>query len=128
MICYFRDGSKVSDLLANTLTPMWDTGYPKTDGGACVAFRNLKLVNTFCQNNNNSTYFNFADGTSEAATTIPLLGYLCETRHIYTSTGSDMCHFPFTYQGKTYMSCSYENNTLLNNNGAPWCATEVKIL
>jgi hypothetical protein len=30
------------------------------------------------------------------------LGYLCETRAIYTSTGSDMCTFPFTYQGKTY--------------------------
>jgi len=38
----------------------------------------------------------------EATSTKPFLGYLCETRAIYTSTGSDMCTFPFTYQGKTY--------------------------
>jgi hypothetical protein len=105
---------------------MWNTGYPKTNSGTCVAFQNLKLVNTYCDNNSNTTYYNFASGASEAATTMPLLGYLCETRHIYTASGTDMCYFPFTYQGKTYTSCSFESNSQLNNNGAPWCATEVR--
>ena len=69
-------------------------------------------------------YFLFSDGL-EAQSTKPFLGYLCETRAIYTQTGNDMCWFPFSFQGKTYTSCSFENNTLLNNSGLPWCATEV---
>ena len=67
-------------------------------------------------------------GIPESSSTLPFLGYLCETRAIYTSTGTDMCFFPFTYQGQTFYSCSFANNTLLNNNGAPWCATEVRHL
>jgi hypothetical protein len=46
-------------------------------------------------------------------------------RPIPTLGGTDLCYFPFQYQGVTYTSCSLDNNTLLNNNGAPWCATEV---
>ncbi len=45
-----------------------------------------------------------------------------------TLAWNDMCQFPFSYLGKTYLSCSFENNSLLNNNGLPWCATEVKTL
>jgi hypothetical protein len=33
--------------------------------------------------------------------------------------------FDIEFENCLILSCSLENNTLLNNNGAPWCATDV---
>lgn len=102
---------------------MWSTGYPKVGNGTCVAFKYLKLVNVPC--NATSMYFNLTADGDPTTTSKPLLGYLCETRIMTTLSGTDSCTFPFTYQGKTYTSCSYDDNSVLNNNGLPWCVTDV---
>ena len=94
--------------------------------GNCVAWKHLKLVNVPCDNSLATFHDVTTDGDAKNSTKT-FLGYLCETRQIQTINGADMCYFPFVYQGNTYTSCSFENNTLLNNNGAPWCATEVSI-
>ena len=120
----FRDGTKVSDLMTAVLKPLWKLGNPDVTKGICVAWQNLALVTVPCDNTG-GFYFDFASGDDPSATTKYILGYLCETRQIQTLAGNEMCYFPFQYIGKTYTSCSFENNTLLNNNGLPWCATEV---
>ena len=40
----------------------------------------------------------------------------CET------IAGDQCLFPFTYQGRTYYSCTVEDS----DNGSPWCAVQVR--
>ena len=92
--------------------------------GACVAFKHLKLVNVPCDNSL-GYYFDYNTDGDPTTATKPLLGYLCETRQTLLLSGTDMCYFPFVFQGITYTSCSLVNNSLLNNHGAPWCATEV---
>jgi hypothetical protein len=100
--------------------------YPKYLAFNIVSFNNIALSNNWpLQMNNLDNSIKLTQGGLASASTKPFLGYLCETRPITTLAGTDMCQFPFSYQGKTYTSCSFENNSLLNNNGAPWCATEV---
>lgn len=108
------------------LSSLWSTGYPKSDGNTCVAFKYLKLVTVPC--NSSTFYYDNGNDGDPTTTTKPLLGYLCETRLMTTASGTDTCYFPFQYQGKTYSSCSLENNTLINSNGAPWCMTDVRML
>jgi hypothetical protein len=106
------------------LKPLWKTGYPDLTKGFCVAWQNLLLITVPCDNTA-GTYYDFNVDGDPNATPNFILGYLCETRPIPTLAGNDMCYFPFQYQGKNYTGCSFDNNTLLNNNGLPWCATEV---
>ncbi len=120
----FSDGSRVSDFLSTYLANLWSNGYPKSDGNVCVAFKSLKLVNVPC--NSSAFYYDNVNDGNPTTTSNPLLGYLCETRLMTTVSGTDTCYFPFQYQGKTYSSCSLDNNTLINNNGAPWCITDVR--
>ncbi len=77
----FRDGTKVSDLMANVLNNMWSATYPNPALGPCVGFKNLNLVNGPCDNSG-SYYFNISTDSSVLNTTKPLLGYLCETRYL----------------------------------------------
>jgi len=121
---FYSDGSRVSDLMSAYLSTLWATGYPNPNGNYCVAFKYLKLVNVPCDSST-PFYYDKANDTNPSTTTKPLLGYLCETRIMTDVTGTDSCYFPFQYVGKTYYSCSLDNNTLLNNNGAPWCASDV---
>lgn len=116
-----RDGTRVSSLFSKVLTSLWDVGQPQSNNG-CIAFKHMKLVTTPCQS---GSYYNISTDGDPSLTQKPLLGYLCETRIMTTASGSDTCFFPFNYQGKTYTTCSYENNSLLNNNGLPWCMTDV---
>ena len=111
--------------MTSVLKPMWQSGFPVSGQGNCVAMVNLKLINVFCDKLSGGNFYNFSSDGILSSTLKPVLGYLCETRHISTLGGTEMCRFPFVYQGRTYASCSFENNTMLNNNGAPWCATEV---
>ncbi len=76
-----RDGTRVSDLMSAVLSSMWDSGYPKSGQGNCVAFKRLSLVNVPCDNTLNS-YFDFNSDTAFNSTK-PFLGYLCETRYQY---------------------------------------------
>ena len=110
--------------MSNALASKWKTGHPNLAQGSCVALQNLQLVTVPC-NNSQPSFFNYRTDTFPVTSGKSYLGYLCEARPILTISGSDLCQFPFQYQGKTFTSCSMDNNTLLNNNGAPWCATEV---
>jgi hypothetical protein len=88
-----RDGTRVSDLMSAVLSSMWDSGYPKSGQGNCVAFKRLSLVNVPCDNTLNS-YFDFNIDTAFNSTK-PFLGYLCETRYQYHQriTSNFLCVF-----------------------------------
>ena len=122
---FYSDGTKVTELMSTVLNTYWSTGYPVPTGGLCIALQYMKFVNVPCDNSLGSYYTYTANGDA-STNTKAVLGYLCETRPIPTQGGGDLCQFPFQYQGQNYTSCAFVNNTLLNNNGAPWCATEVE--
>jgi hypothetical protein len=108
------------------LNTYWKSGYPILTAGQCIALQQMKIINTPCDNVAGS-YYAYTANDDASTNTKSVLGYLCETRPITIQGGGDLCQFPFKFQGKTYTSCALENNTLLGNNGQPWCATEVSV-
>ncbi|XP_005801450.1 matrix metalloproteinase-9 [Xiphophorus maculatus] len=47
------------------------------------------------------------------------LGKGAVVKTYYGNAGGDICHFPFTFEGKSYTTCTTEGRT----DNLPWCAT-----
>ncbi len=90
------DETEVSEAMVELLP--WKTGFPLQDDNAkCVALMALELVNFDCSQS-------FHDG--KTISDLLNLAYICEARNIHSEDMDQLCHFPFSYQGKVSSNIS----------------------
>ena len=102
----FRDGTLVSSSLLENFA--WAPNYPNESNpnATCIHWTTMgQMVNTGCDETADEST-NYYSGTTDTSllTGPPTFtgdhlhrGYMCEARILHTTTGNDLCIFPFRY-------------------------------